>query len=75
MNIIAIKMGLSEEAIAKSDISKNKHIYGDVFEAFMGLILPRSRIRQNKKRLSRITSSHYELEDLGTLTKLQEPPD
>ena len=36
LNIIAIKMGLSEEVIAKSDISKNKHIYGDVFEAFTG---------------------------------------
>ena len=38
LNIIAIKMGLSEEVIAKSDISKNKHIYGDVFEAFTGAI-------------------------------------
>ena len=38
LNGIAIKMGLDKEVIAKSDISQNKHIYGDVFEAFTGAI-------------------------------------
>lgn len=38
LNDIAVKMGLSNEVVARSDISKNKHIYGDVFEAFTGAI-------------------------------------
>jgi ribonuclease-3 len=38
LNDIAIRMGFDKEVIAKSDISKNKHIYGDVFEAFTGAI-------------------------------------
>jgi ribonuclease-3 len=38
LNEIATQMGLDKEVIARSDISKNKHIYGDVFEAFTGAI-------------------------------------
>jgi ribonuclease-3 len=38
LNSIAIQMGFDKEVVAKSDISKNKHIYGDVFEAFTGAI-------------------------------------
>jgi ribonuclease-3 len=38
LNDIATRMGLDKEVVAKSDISKNKHIYGDVFEAFTGAI-------------------------------------
>lgn len=36
LNELAINIGLDKEVVAKSDISHNKHIYGDVFEAFMG---------------------------------------
>lgn len=35
-NELAIKIGLDKSVIAKSDLSKNKHVYGDVFEAFIG---------------------------------------
>jgi ribonuclease-3 len=38
LNEIAVLMGLDKEVIARSDISKNKHVYGDVFEAFIGAI-------------------------------------
>lgn len=36
LNELAINIGLNKSVIAKSDISKNKHVYGDVFEAFIG---------------------------------------
>ncbi len=36
LNELAINLGLDKAVIAKSDISRNKHIYGDVFEAFIG---------------------------------------
>ncbi|MDR1415014.1 MAG: ribonuclease III [Odoribacteraceae bacterium] len=38
LNDIATRMGLDKEVVSRSDISKNKHIYGDVFEAFTGAI-------------------------------------
>ncbi len=38
LNELAINIGLDKEVVAKSDISHNKHIYGDVFEAFVGAI-------------------------------------
>ncbi len=36
LNDLAIHIGLDKAVVAKSDISRNKHIYGDVFEAFIG---------------------------------------
>ena len=36
LNELAINIGLDKEVVAKSDISHNNHIYGDVFEAFVG---------------------------------------
>lgn len=38
LNELAINIGLDKAVVAKSDISHNKHIYGDVFEAFIGAI-------------------------------------
>lgn len=38
LNDLAIHIGLDKDVVAKSDISHNKHIYGDVFEAFIGAI-------------------------------------
>jgi ribonuclease-3 len=38
LNKLAIKLGLDKEVIAKADLSRNKHIYGDVFESFIGAI-------------------------------------
>ena len=32
LNDIAVQMGLDKEVVAHSDLSKNKHIYGDVFD-------------------------------------------
>ncbi|MEG2791505.1 MAG: ribonuclease III domain-containing protein, partial [Odoribacter sp.] len=36
LNELAINIGLDKAVVAKSDISRNKHVYGDVFEAFIG---------------------------------------
>lgn len=36
LNDLAIHIGLDKAVVAKSDISRNKHVYGDVFEAFVG---------------------------------------
>ena len=36
LNDLAIHIGLDKAVVAKADISRNKHIYGDVFEAFIG---------------------------------------
>lgn len=36
LNELAINIGLDKAVVAKSDISRNKHVYGDVFEAFVG---------------------------------------
>ncbi|MEG2340420.1 MAG: ribonuclease III [Odoribacter sp.] len=36
LNELAINIGLNKAVVAKSDISHNKHVYGDVFEAFIG---------------------------------------
>lgn len=38
LNELGIHIGLDKAVVAKSDISRNKHVYGDVFEAFVGAI-------------------------------------
>lgn len=38
LNSLAIELGLDKEVISKADLSRNKHIYGDVFESFVGAI-------------------------------------
>ena len=38
LNDLAVQLGLDKAVIARSDISRNKHVYGDVFEAFIGAI-------------------------------------
>ena len=36
LNDVAIWLGLDKSVVAGTDISRNKHVYGDVFEAFIG---------------------------------------
>ena len=70
LNEIAIKMGLSKEVIAKSDISKNKHIYGDVFEAFTGAIYLDQGYAKTKDFIEQYIFPHYvNLEDLVYIDK------
>lgn len=38
LNDLAIRLGLDKAVISNADLSHNKHIYGDVFEAFVGAI-------------------------------------
>ena len=46
LNSLAIHMGLDKAVVAKSDISRNKHIYGDVFEAFSGAMFLTAFLKQ-----------------------------
>jgi len=70
LNIIAIKMGLNKKVIAKSDISKNKHIYGDVFEAFTGAIYLDQGYNKTKAFIENYIFPHYvNLEDLVHVDK------
>ena len=63
-------MGLSEEVIAKSDISKNKHIYGDVLEAFTGAIYLDQGYDKTKAFIENYIFPHYvNLEDLVYVDK------
>lgn len=39
LNNLAIHIGLDKAVVANTDLSYNKHIYGDVFEAFIGAML------------------------------------
>jgi len=53
LNALAIKLGLDKEVIAKADLSRNKHIYGDVFEAFIGAIYLDQGYQLTKKFIER----------------------
>lgn len=53
LNELAVKLGLDKEVIAKADLSRNKHIYGDVFEAFIGAIYLDQDYQVTKKFIER----------------------
>lgn len=59
LNEIAIRIGFDKEVIAKSDISKNKHIYGDVFEAFIGAIYLDRGYEKAKRFVEDYIFPHY----------------
>lgn len=70
LNEIAIKMGLDKEVVAKSDISKNKHIYGDVFEAFTGAIYLDQGYYKTKAFMENYVLPHYvNIQDLVYVDK------
>lgn len=70
LNEIATLMGLDKEVIAKSDISKNKHIYGDVFEAFIGAIYLDQGYLKTKRFIEKhILPKYFNLQDLVTIDK------
>lgn len=65
LNALAITLGLDKEVIAKSDISRNKHIYGDVFEAFIGAIfLDQGFIKTQSFIANFIFPNHFDLKTL-----------
>lgn len=65
LNDIALRMGLDKYVIHKSDISKNKHIYGDVFEAFIGAIYLDQGYSRTKRFINKyILPTYFDLHDL-----------
>ncbi len=65
LNNLAIKLGLDKEVIAKADLSRNKHIYGDVFEAFIGAIYLDQGYLITKKFIERhIVPKYIDIEKL-----------
>ncbi|MGL5682261.1 MAG: ribonuclease III [Marinifilaceae bacterium] len=59
LNALAITLGLDKEVIAKSDISRNKHIYGDVFEAFIGAIFLDQGFENTRKFITNFIFPNY----------------
>ena len=68
LNDLAIQIGLDKAVIAKSDISHNKHIYGDVFEAFVGAILLDQGFEMAKSFIQKfILPNFFDIEELVTV--------
>lgn len=59
LNDIAVHMGLDKEVVANGDLSKNKHIYGDVFEAFTGAIYLDQGYEKTKAFIENYILPHY----------------
>jgi ribonuclease-3 len=70
LNELAVKIGLNKAVIARSDISKNKHIYGDVFEAFIGAMYLDQGFIKTKKFIEAFVFPNYiDLKELATIDK------
>ena len=65
LNELAINIGLDKAVVAKSDISKNKHIYGDVFEAFVGAMFLDQGFANTKRFIEKyIFPNFFDIKDL-----------
>lgn len=65
LNELAINIGLDKSVVAKSDISKNKHVYGDVFEAFVGAIFLDQGFVNTKQFIEKfIFPNFFDIKDL-----------
>ena len=65
LNSLAIKIGLDKGVVAHSDISKNKHVYGDVFEAFMGAMFIDQGFSTTKRFIEKfIFPIYYDIKSL-----------
>lgn len=68
LNELAIHIGLDKAVIAKSDISRNKHIYGDVFEAFIGAMFLDQGFSNTKRFIEKfIFPNFFNIRDLVTV--------
>mgnify|MGYP001522372365 FL=1 len=69
LNELAINIGLDKAVVAKSDISRNKHIYGDVFEAFIGAMFLDQGFVNTKRFIEKfIFPNFFDIKDLVTLS-------
>lgn len=65
LNELAINIGLDKAVVAKSDISRNKHIYGDVFEAFIGAMFLDQGFNNTKRFIEKfIFPNFFNIKDL-----------
>jgi ribonuclease-3 len=68
LNSLAIEIGLDKGVVAHSDISKNKHVYGDVFEAFMGAMFLDQGFAVTKRFIEKfIFPNYYDIKNLVTV--------
>lgn len=59
LNELAINIGLNKAVVAKSDISRNKHVYGDVFEAFVGAMFLDQGFANTKKFIEKFIFPNF----------------
>ena len=70
LNDLAIHIGLDKAVVAKSDISRNKHIYGDVFEAFIGAMFLDQGFASTKRFIEKfIFPNFFNIKDLIAVDK------
>ncbi len=70
LNELAINIGLDKAVVAKSDISRNKHIYGDVFEAFIGAMFLDQGFANTKEFIDKfIFPNFFNIKDLVTVDR------
>lgn len=70
LNDLAIHIGLNKSVVARSDISRNKHIYGDVFEAFMGAMFLDQGYANSKRFMEKfILPTFFDMKDLATVDR------
>ena len=68
LNELAIHIGLDKAVVAKSDISRTKHIYGDVFEAFIGAMFLDQGFTNTKRFIEKfIFPNFFNIKDLVTV--------
>ena len=70
LNELAINIGLDKAVVAKSDISKNKYVYGDVFEAFIGAMFLDQGFVNTKKFIEKfIFPNFFNIRELVTVDR------
>ena len=70
LNDLAIHIGLNKAVVAKADLSRNKHIYGDVFEAFVGAMFLDQGFAHTKRFIEKyIFPNYFDIKDLVSIDK------
>lgn len=70
LNELAIHIGLDKAVVAKADLSRNKHIYGDVFEAFVGAMFLDQGFSHTKRFIEKyIFPNYFNINDLVLVDK------
>ena len=70
LNELATHIGLDKAVVAKADLSRNKHIYGDVFEAFVGAMFLDQGFAHTKRFIEKyIFPNYFDIKDLVSIDK------